>query len=140
MGIYKNARKSIADFIGCDVRSLTNILYKEGLENNYIEFEIPKKSGGVRKISAPSKKSSLQMIQKKLSDKLYNIYYRTAVRRKVSHGYEKGKSIITNARCNRNKRYVLNVDIKDFFDSFHFGRVRGFFSKNKNQEEYFLIL
>ena len=131
MGIYKNARKSIADFIGCDVRSLTNILYKKGLENYYIEFEIPKKSGGVRKISAPSKKSSLKMIQKKLSDKLYNMYYRTDVRRKVSHGYEKGKSIITNAQCHRNKRYVLNVDIKDFFDSFHFGRVRGFFSKNK---------
>lgn len=132
MGIYKNARKSIADFIGCDVRTLTNILYKEGLENNYIEFEIPKKSGGVRKISAPSKKSSLKMIQKKLSDRLYNVYYKTDVKRKVSHGYEKEKSIITNARCHRNKRYVLNVDIKDFFDSFHFGRVRGFFSKNKN--------
>lgn len=32
------------------------------------------------------------------------------------------------------KKNVLNIDIKDFFDSFNFGRVRGFFIFNKNFE------
>ena len=41
------------------------------------------------------------------------------------------KSIITNAKPHRNKRFVLNLDLENFFDSFHFGRVRGFFEKNK---------
>jgi hypothetical protein len=31
-----------------------------------------------------------------------------------------------------NKKNVLNIDLKDFFDSFNFGRVRGFFIKNNN--------
>src|SRR5699024_7070708 len=50
-------------------------------------------------------------------------------------GFIPGKSIITNARIHRNKRLVVNIDLKDFFPSFHFGRVRGFFEKNK----YFLL-
>jgi retron-type reverse transcriptase len=33
-----------------------------------------------------------------------------------------------------NQKNVLNLDLKDFFDSFNFGRVRGFFIKNKNFE------
>ena len=30
----------------------------------------------------------------------------------------------------KNKRHVFNVDLKDFFPSLNFGRVRGFFIKN----------
>ena len=44
----------------------------------------------------------------------------------------KNKSIYTNAAIHRNKRFVLNMDLQNFFDSFHFGRVRGFFIKNRN--------
>jgi len=45
--------------------------------------------------------------------------------------HQPGKSIFTNAKIHKNKRYVFNTDLKDFFGSFHFGRVRGFFNKNK---------
>ncbi|MCB5100749.1 reverse transcriptase family protein, partial [Streptococcus mutans] len=31
-----------------------------------------------------------------------------------------------------NKKYLLNIDLKDYFDSFNFGRVRGFFVKDKD--------
>ena len=68
--------------------------------------------------------------------KLYN--YQNKIKKdenikiNISHGFEKGKSIITNARIHRNKRFVLNIDLKDFFASFHFGRVIGFFEKNIN--------
>lgn len=50
----------------------------------------------------------------------------------ISHGFQKGKNIITNASVHRNKRYVLNLDLEDFFDSFHFGRIQGFFEKNRD--------
>src|SRR5690606_25401369 len=30
------------------------------------------------------------------------------------------------------KKNVLNIDLKDYFDCFNFGRVRGFFLKNNN--------
>ena len=50
----------------------------------------------------------------------------------LSHAFEKNKSIITNAQVHRNKKYLLNIDLKDYFDSFNFGRVRGFFIKDKD--------
>ena len=40
--------------------------------------------------------------------------------------------IITNAKIHRNKRIIVNVDLSDFFDSIHIGRVCGFFEKNKH--------
>ncbi len=32
--------------------------------------------------------------------------------------------------CHKRKRYIVNIDLENFFDSFNFGRVRGFFIKN----------
>lgn len=50
----------------------------------------------------------------------------------LSHGFVRNRSIITNAMMHLGQKNVLNIDLKDFFDSFNFGRVRGFFIKNKN--------
>lgn len=46
-----------------------------------------------------------------------------------------GKGIITNARIHKNKKYLLNIDIANFFSSVNFGRVQGYF--NKSQEFLF---
>ena len=35
-------------------------------------------------------------------------------------------------KIHRNKRFVLNVDLEGFFDSFHIGRVVGYFEKNRH--------
>jgi RNA-directed DNA polymerase len=51
---------------------------------------------------------------------------------RVCHGFTRHRSIISNARAHRNRRYVFNLDLEDFFPSIHFGRVRGFFIKDKN--------
>ncbi|KJG42738.1 retron Ec67 family RNA-directed DNA polymerase/endonuclease [Photobacterium angustum] len=50
----------------------------------------------------------------------------------ISHGFVRDRSIITNAMMHLGKKNVLNIDLEDFFGSFNFGRVRGFFIKNKN--------
>ncbi|WP_298028912.1 retron Ec67 family RNA-directed DNA polymerase/endonuclease [uncultured Campylobacter sp.] len=127
-------RKDFAVFLGIELKFLTYILYHIKVENLYTTFEIPKKNGGTRIIDAPDE--TLKKIQKRLMSKLYN--YQNKIKKdenikiNISHGFEKGKSIITNARIHRNKRFVLNIDLKDFFASFHFGRVIGFFEKNIN--------
>ncbi len=53
-------------------------------------------------------------------------------RRSLAHGFEKKGSIITNANLHKRRRYVLNLDLEDFFPSINFGRVRGFFLKDKH--------
>ncbi len=50
----------------------------------------------------------------------------------LSHGFVRQRSIITNAMMHLGKKNVLNIDLENYFDSFNFGRVRGFFIKNKN--------
>lgn len=89
--------------------------------NAYITFNISKKNGCLRLISAPNKQ--LKYIQTVLS-KVLNEFY---VPKKTAHGFIKQRSIITNAEIHTNKKCMLNIDIKDFFGSIHIGRVIGLF-------------
>lgn len=128
------SRNDFADALQIPRSVLTHVLYIAKPESFYESFTIPKKNGEDRIIMAP--KGTLKSIQTKLSKQL--VEYRASISQKgqeksnISHGFERGKSIITNAQIHRNKRYVINYDLKDFFDSFHFGRVVGFFEKNKH--------
>jgi hypothetical protein len=78
----------------------------------------------------------LKTIQVRLANKLWE--YQMAIRAErsvhpnISHAFEKKKSIITNAHIHRNKYVVLNLDLEHFFESIHFGRVAGYFEKNKD--------
>lgn len=145
MSEYKIAREEISRFIGVDLKIITYVLYKTRIENSYSSFEIPKKNGETRLISTPNDR--LKYIQRKLGEKLYDMHKNylisRGIRSDISHGFEKNKSIITNAYSHRNKRYLLNVDISNFFSSFNFGRVRGYFHKSKEfrfSEEFATIL
>ena len=115
------------------------LLYNIKTDNLYNSFTIPKKNGGERVIHAPIKE--LKFLQKKLADILWECYLESLESKSkdknfkipvLSHAFEKGKSIITNSQMHRNKKYILNIDLKDFFDSFNFGRVRGFFIKDRD--------
>lgn len=123
-------RNELADLLGIPHKRLTYLLYIKHLENMYTSFEIPKKSGGQRLINAPNKE--LKLIQRKLANELYEYNSKLAKTNSVSQAFEKGKSIFTNAKIHRKKRFIVNVDLENFFDNIHFGRVRGYFIKNKN--------
>lgn len=127
-------RNELADFLEIPKRKLTYVLYIQTIESYYETFDIPKKNGGTRKICAPS--SDLKSIQKKLTKALWrhqkNIWAERNIHPNISHAFERDKSIITNARIHRNKRFVINLDLENFFDTFHFGRVQGFFEKNRD--------
>lgn len=90
---------------------------------SYVSFQVPKKSGGVRIISAPE--PELRLIQQKLNSILQHVFH--SKRKPSVHGYVFERSIITNARCHSGRRYVFNVDLEDFFPSITFWRIRGLF-------------
>ena len=115
---------SLAIFLGFTPKKLSYILYKlnNGPNGQYTDFEIRKRSGGTRVISAPS--DDLKAIQQSLNKALQRIYY---VKKSV-HGFiPGGRGILSNASNHGRKRYVFKIDLKDFFPSIHFGRIRGLF-------------
>lgn len=133
MSLYKDAREEVARMLNIHQKELTYVLYIVGIDKSYKTFEIPKKNGKYRIINAPTEK--LKRIQKKLADELYNMHieylHNNNIKSIISHGFEKNKSIITNANVHRRNKYLLNMDILDFFPSFNFGRVQGYFEKSR---------
>lgn len=86
---------------------------------HYVQFRIPKSSGGSRVIMAP--KQQLKAIQRRLKRRLIDQLPVSD----YAHGFRKGRSIKTNAEPHVGKRFVIGMDLEDFFGSVHFGRVRG---------------
>ncbi|MGY6627943.1 MAG: retron Ec67 family RNA-directed DNA polymerase/endonuclease [Oceanicaulis sp.] len=127
------SRKELAAILGYPPKSLTAIIYKTPLADNYTIFQIEKKSGGKRTIKAPTPK--LKKLQSHLSSMLYQCLAeieRERCAKPISFGFRKDRSIAENASRHKRKRWVLNFDLEEFFPSFNFGRVRGFFLKDKS--------
>ncbi|MDR5727954.1 MAG: reverse transcriptase domain-containing protein [Terriglobia bacterium] len=100
-------------------KHLVYYLHRLSVADKYRQFEISKRSGGRRLISAPH--HGLKHVQKRLAAILAESYgKRTGV-----HGYLKGRGIQTNAENHVRQPFVLNIDLADFFGSINFGRVRG---------------
>jgi len=157
-------KQELASLLGVTVSFLTNVLYRLRPENQYSQFTIPKKNGGVRAINAPTKKlkslqSSLSILLLDCIDEINKVKFPNSETNKpeaknsknnnietlkikvpsaeikqpsLSHGFVRKRSIITNAMMHLDQKNVLNIDLEDFFGSFNFGRVRGFFIKNVN--------
>lgn len=128
------SKPDFARLLGIKPVFLTRIVYIKNTEKLYTDFKINKKNGDKRIISSPD--SELKEIQSRLStllqDCLTNIRDSHEVINNLSHGFERERSIITNAEKHKRKKWVLNLDLSNFFDEFNFGRVRGYFIKNSN--------
>lgn len=111
--------RDVASLLEIRYDRLVYILYTLDLHSQYRIFSISKKSGGTRIISAPI--STLKILQRKLNY-VFSLVY---VPKHSTHGFTQGRSIVTNARAHVRKLIVLNVDLKNFFPSITFGRVRG---------------
>ena len=130
----------VARLLGFKPASLSYILYIKPGATKYNKFHIPKRSGGTRQIRAPL--DDLKLLQRRVANLLQNCVdeINKANNRsdddeypdRIAHGFKRKRSIITNARQHKNRRFVFNVDIKDFFGSINFGRVRGYFVADKN--------
>ncbi|MBU9714108.1 reverse transcriptase domain-containing protein [Evansella tamaricis] len=100
------------------------VLWKNVVDKKkYHSLKIPKKqSDKFRIINKPSK--NLNIIQKKFNY-ILSLVYKSS--HSTSHGFEKHKSIRTNAICHLNRQLVLNLDLEEFFSSIIFPRVRAMF-------------
>ena len=83
----------------------------------YRFFEIPKRSGGMRTILAPCRE--LKMIQKAIACILQDRWEPIA----QVHGFVKSRSVVSGAARHVGKPYLLNIDLKDFFQSITAGEV-----------------
>ncbi|WP_313369445.1 retron Ec67 family RNA-directed DNA polymerase/endonuclease [Achromobacter animicus] len=129
----------VADLLEIKPGMLSFLLYKKPKVHLYAKFDIPKRHGGTREISAPS--SDLKLVQFRLANLLQNCLDEISKGRQhkeigtnygVAHGFKRRHTIMTNARAHVARRFVFNVDLHDFFGSINFGRVRGFFLKDSN--------
>lgn len=89
--------------------------------SHYRRFQIPKKSGGMREIAAPL--PHLARAQRWILDNILSKLPTT----EPAHGFVHGRSTVTNARPHVKRAVVVNLDLKDFFPSVTFPRVRGLF-------------
>lgn len=96
----------------------------------YKRFSIPKKSGGQRHISAPSRE--LKRIQKWIST---NLLKSQPVHESCT-GYRAGMSIVDNANPHVGKDFVLNADIEDFFPSITIDRVNSLFESLGYEQKF----
>lgn len=98
-------------------KSEQDIFFGENKSSLYREFSIPKKSGGVRQIEAPSKR--LKEIQRWIKDEIVDKF----VVSEYATGFRKNMSIVYNARKHVGKELVINMDIKDFFPSVTYAEI-----------------
>jgi len=126
-------RQDLSKLLGIELKHLTYLIYGLSDSEKYSKFTIPKKTGGTRSITSPI--DEIKDLQKKLSILLQSCLLEIESRSKKkspSHGFKKDCSIISNAKSHARKRYVINLDLEDFFTAFNFGRVRGFFLVNEH--------
>ncbi|MDM8012080.1 MAG: retron Ec67 family RNA-directed DNA polymerase/endonuclease [Parasphingorhabdus sp.] len=129
-----SSRADLAKLLGYKPKTLAYIVYQIPSDAKYKSFKLAKRSGGKRTIEAPI--PELKLLQKRLSkllqDALSDIDAEAGQTGSIHHGFRRKKSIITNAKNHRNRRFVFNLDLADFFHAINLGRILGFFQKNRN--------
>lgn len=113
-------KEDVANLLEVSVKDLIYLIYRNK-SNNYKQITLTKKNGGLREIHSPT--SSLKILQQKLNCILSLVFEPKS----SAHGFVSDKSILTNAQNHTKKKYILNIDLQDFFPSINFGRVRGLF-------------
>jgi RNA-directed DNA polymerase len=112
-----HAVAELARRLGVDQAQLRRV------QPHYHQFTIPKRSGGTRQIRAPDRE--LKDLQRLLLRRLLG---RLRVH-PAAMGFERGRSIVSNALAHRGQAVVLRLDIRDFFPSTSAKRVGRYFRR-----------
>jgi len=117
--------KQLADALELTIGQLRWLCYHRDAATSlhYRSFTIPKRNGTPRTIWAPMPK--LKKAQRWI---LANIVEKLLVHG-AAHGFLSGRSIVTNAAEHTQSKLVLKMDMKDFFPTVTFARVKGVFRK-----------
>ncbi len=115
--------KDLATWFGLSLGKLRSFTRDESAELNwhYTRYSLPKRNGKERIILAPKRqlKAMQRRVLREMLDQLPAPIH--------AHGFVRGRSILTNARPHVGKAYVLKLDLKEFFPSIDFPRIRGLF-------------
>jgi len=126
------------------MNKLDRLIHEIGLSRkvieNYITFAdkhykshyLPKKNGGKRMLDCPGK--NLKTIQRWI---LKNYLNKLEVNKRAN-GFVKKRGIKRNALYHLKKKYILTVDIKDFFTSISQGQVFETINTNYNDRDFAL--
>ncbi|MCY1081884.1 reverse transcriptase family protein [Archangium lansingense] len=117
--------EALAQALGLSVGKVRALCFTRtaSTTSNYVRFLLPKKTGGTRLISAP-----LPRLKAAQAWVLGNILAKVPVH-DAAHGFRAARSIVTNARPHVGAGVVVNLDLKDFFPSVLYPRVKGVFAK-----------
>jgi RNA-directed DNA polymerase len=115
----------LAEALGLSIPNLRWLAYHTEVAQriHYIQFSIPKRSGGTRILSTPHR--MLATAQRWVFD---NILMRLSAE-SAAHGFLPARSIVTNARPHSGRLVVINLDLETFFPTIGFARVRRVFQR-----------
>lgn len=127
---------ALADAMGIALNELRFLCFQKEVSrvNHYRCFAIAKKSGGIRRISAPMPR--LKRAQYWLLENLLN---RVALH-DAAHGFVSGRSILSNALPHVGKAVVVNLDLENFFPTIGYPRVKGMFRQLGYSEQIATLL
>ncbi len=128
--------KQLAEALGVTLAELRVLAYHRDAAQklNYYRFTIPKRDGSRRAIWAPHRR--LKAAQRWI---LRDIVERLPVHG-AAHGFLSGRSIASNAEVHGNAKIVVKVDLKDFFPTVTYPRVKGVFRKAGYREQIATLL
>ncbi len=128
--------KVLAGAMGISLGELRFLAYNRAVSKttHYKRFYMPKKTGGKRLISAPMPR--LKAAQHWV---LENILYKLPVH-DAAHGFVPGRSIVSNASAHVGRDLVVNWDLKDFFPTVTYRRVKGLFQSLGYSEKVATVL
>ena len=89
-------------------------ILSNNIEHYYKKYEISKRNGGKRIIYEPN--YTLKKVQRNILDNVLSGFKIS----KYAMAYVKGKSVKDNANMHVNKKLILKLDIKDFFNNISF--------------------
>ena len=126
----------LAELMGITLNELRFLCYtdKVSKRSHYQQFAIKKKTGGNRLISAPMPR--LKRVQYWILDQ---ILMKQSVTEQA-HGFVTGKSIVTNAEPHIGQALVINMDLKNFFPTISYPRIKGLFMVQGFNDEVASIL
>ncbi len=90
---------------------------------HYVNFTVPKKSGGQRVLSAPHR--TMARAQRWIFEQILA----KLPAEPTAHGFLVGRSILTNAQPHAGRAVVVNLDLEGFFPGIGFPRVRKVFER-----------
>lgn len=120
--VSANTPSAVATLLGTDLTTLRNLIKNKG----YVKFYVPKRKEGQRLIETPGK--GLQRLLKKLSAYLHAVYH--TVLPDCAYGsipstadQEVPRNIYTNALQHVQQKWLLHLDLKDFFNNISYEKV-----------------